>query len=445
MGMAGGDPPLPFPCSFLAFLLLLLLLGGGRCLEEAPNLGRRRPPSPDGGLCARLIRPLGYPCTEHTVQTTDGFLLTVQHIPHGKGILNAGPGRPVFLQHGLFQGGDTWFLNSVEESLGFILADQGFDVWVGNVRGTRWSLGHTSLSENKRAFWDWSWQDLAENDLRDMINYVYSITNSKVFFVGHSQGTIMGLAALTIPDIAEMIEAAALLCPISYLDHISAPLVLRAVKMHLDQVLLTMGIHQLNFRSDVGVQVLDSLCDGHMDCANFLSSITGQNCCFNGSRVDYYLEYEPHPSSVKNINHLFQMIRKGTFAKYDYGLWGNLKHYGYVHPPAYDLASIPDSLPLWMAYGGNDALADVTDVKRVIKALRSDPELVYLDAYGHIDFIYSMHAKADVYDKMIKFFSSWGHWSPEFGIKVMVELDMHGLDGCMGGSICPRMYVWRHK
>ena len=48
------------------------------------------------------------------------------------------------------QAGDAWFLNSPEESLGFILADQGFDVWVGNVRGTRWSHGHISLSVNDK-------------------------------------------------------------------------------------------------------------------------------------------------------------------------------------------------------------------------------------------------------------------------------------------------------
>lgn len=48
------------------------------------------------------------------------------------------------------QGGDAWFLDSPEESLGFVLADHGFDVWVGNVRGTRWSHGHISLSENDK-------------------------------------------------------------------------------------------------------------------------------------------------------------------------------------------------------------------------------------------------------------------------------------------------------
>jgi lysosomal acid lipase/cholesteryl ester hydrolase len=46
----------------------------------------------------------------------------------------------------------VWFLDSPEQSLGFILADHGFDVWVGNVRGTRWSHGHISLSEKDKVF-----------------------------------------------------------------------------------------------------------------------------------------------------------------------------------------------------------------------------------------------------------------------------------------------------
>lgn len=46
----------------------------------------------------------------------------------------------------------------------------------------------------------------------------------------------MALAAFTMPDMVEMIESAALLCPISYLDHITSSFVRRAVFMRLDQV-----------------------------------------------------------------------------------------------------------------------------------------------------------------------------------------------------------------
>jgi hypothetical protein len=44
------------------------------------------------------------------------------------------------------QGGDDWVLNNPQESLGFMLADHGYDVWIGNMRGTRWSHGHIYLT-----------------------------------------------------------------------------------------------------------------------------------------------------------------------------------------------------------------------------------------------------------------------------------------------------------
>ncbi|GJN40245.1 hypothetical protein PR202_gb29431 [Eleusine coracana subsp. coracana] len=199
----------------LLLLLFCCLAAGARASPATDALRRVAPRSTGGGgLCEQLLLPLGYPCTEHTVstscplavlnifdtnfaleqiETNDGFLLSIQHIPRGKNGVADNAGPPVFLQHGLFQGGDTWFINSPEQSLGYILADNGFDVWIGN-------------------------------------------------------GTIMGLAALTMPEVVKMISSAALLCPISYLDHVSAGFVLRAVAMHLDQMLVTMGIHQLNFR-----------------------------------------------------------------------------------------------------------------------------------------------------------------------------------------------------
>ncbi|KAK4437933.1 Triacylglycerol lipase 1 [Sesamum alatum] len=391
---------------FISFLLSTAV-GSAEDFIAVSNLRRN---SPTAGLCASVIEPSGFPCSEHITQTKDGYVLGLQRVSSSSG--TAQPrGSPVLLIHGLFMAGDAWFLDSPNQSLGFILADHGFDVWVGNVRGTRWSHGHVSLSQKEKEFWDWSWQELALHDLGEMIRYIHSVTNSKVFVVGHSQGTIMSLAAFTQPDIVKMVEAAALLCPISYLEHITARFVLRLVNLHLDEVILAMGIHELNFKSNLGTSIMDMMCDGHVDCDDLLSSVTGKNCCFNSSRIDSYLEFEPHPTSSKNLHHLFQMIRKGTFAMYDYGMWKNMRYYSQLKPPVFDLSSIPSSLPIWMGYGGNDALADVSDVKHTLEELPSKPDLLYLENYGHIDFLLSVKSKEDVYDSMLAFFSSLGRSS----------------------------------
>lgn len=39
----------------------------------------------------------------------------------------------------------TWLMNSPEQDLPLILADNGFDVWIANTRGTKHSRRHVSL------------------------------------------------------------------------------------------------------------------------------------------------------------------------------------------------------------------------------------------------------------------------------------------------------------
>ena len=66
-----------------------------------------------------LIRSKGYPCEDHTVTTVDGFILSLQRIPHGKQNSEKLASRPVaFLQHGLLDSSATWVENSANQSLG---------------------------------------------------------------------------------------------------------------------------------------------------------------------------------------------------------------------------------------------------------------------------------------------------------------------------------------
>ncbi|KAJ8318407.1 hypothetical protein KUTeg_003498 [Tegillarca granosa] len=104
----------------------------------------------------QLITSKGYPCQEHSVQTADGFILGVQRIPYGK--TNTGiSSRPVvLLQHGLLSCSSCWVENLVDQSLGFILADAGMDVWLGNNRGNTYSRRHIKYKPTDEEFWAFS-------------------------------------------------------------------------------------------------------------------------------------------------------------------------------------------------------------------------------------------------------------------------------------------------
>lgn len=56
----------------------------------------------------------------------------------------------------------------------------------------------------------------------------------------------MSLAGFTNQELAQKVEAAALLCPIAYLKHVRAPLLRLMVLLHIDTVRLSFSLISLN-------------------------------------------------------------------------------------------------------------------------------------------------------------------------------------------------------
>jgi lysosomal acid lipase/cholesteryl ester hydrolase len=78
----------------------------------------------------------------------------------------------VFLQHGLMCSADSFAVNG-NQSTAFILAKQGYDVWLGNSRGSKYSREHLYWDPNEdEEYWNFSWEQMGVYDLPAAIDYV---------------------------------------------------------------------------------------------------------------------------------------------------------------------------------------------------------------------------------------------------------------------------------
>ncbi|XP_010453536.1 PREDICTED: triacylglycerol lipase 2 [Camelina sativa] len=388
-------------------------------LEARGNFGRLpgKPPqrTASDGICASSVHVYGYKCEEHDVVTQDGYILNMQRIPEGRAGSGAGTGsggkrQPVLIQHGILVDGMSWLLNPADQNLPLILADQGFDVWMGNTRGTRFSRRHRYLKPSQKPFWNWTWDELVSYDLPAMFDHIHGLTGQKIHYLGHSLGTLIGFASFSEKGLVDKVRSAAMLSPIAYLSHMTTVIGAIAAKSFIAEATAILGLAEFNPKSGLVGGLIKAIClKAGVDCYDLLSVITGKNCCLNASTIDLFLANEPQSTSTKNMIHLSQTVRDKQLRKYNYGSSDrNIKHYGQATPPAYNISAIPHDLPLFFSYGGLDCLADVKDVEFLLDQFKfhdvNKMNVQFVKDYAHADFIMGVTAKDVVYNQVATFF-----------------------------------------
>merc|ERR1719193_235635 len=357
-----------------------------------------------------IVRRWGYPSEHHEVKTEDGYLLTVFRIPHGINGTRPGARRPaVFLQHGLLCSSSNWITNLPNESLAFVLADAGFDVWMGNMRGNTYSRRHTKLSPSSDAFWRFSWDEMAKYDLPAMVDYVVNVTKQpKIFYAGHSQGTLIMFAQLSrSPAFAARIRHFFALGPVATVGHLkSAPIRIMSLFQNLIEDLFRIfGVREFLPNDEILDWLARGLCtwETRIFCSDLLFVISGYDPQqLNTTRLPVYISHTPAGTSVQNMIHFAQMVRSNKFQMYDYGNAAeNVLHYNQSTPPLYDISAINVNTSLY--WGGKDLLADPRDVQEsIVDKMRSVTDYVFLDHLDHLDFIWGLDANPLVYQHILK-------------------------------------------
>lgn len=126
--------------------------------------------------------------------------------------------------HGLLASSTCFLFNGPKHSLAYLLAEQGYDVWLGNARGTTFAKKHVNLDANadKSTYWDFTWHEIGVYDLTTSIDYVLNVTEQQnLTYIGHSQGTTsFFVMASERKEYSEKIKLAVLLAPVGFMSHI---------------------------------------------------------------------------------------------------------------------------------------------------------------------------------------------------------------------------------
>ncbi|RVE59245.1 hypothetical protein OJAV_G00186550 [Oryzias javanicus] len=355
-GASAGDPHESSMALACALLLCALVHSSSSISAQRRFHERTQKLDPEVNMnISEIIRRWGYPAEEHKVVTEDGYILSINRIPRGLK-RTAGPRPAVFLQHGLLAAGSNWVTNPPASSLGFVLADAGYDVWIGNSRGNTWSRRHRTLNPDQEDFWKFS--------------------KIKLFF---------GLAPVATVAFTESPMTKLSILP----DALVWDLFGRRDFLPQNDYIKWLAEHIC------GKRLLSEL------CGNIFFVLCGfDEKNLNMTRTPVYTTHCPAGTSVQNMVHWAQAVHGGKLTAFDFGPAGNMKHYNQTTPPEYHVKDM--TVPTALFSGGHDTLADPKDVSVLLTQVSNLVYHQHIQHWEHLDFIWGLDAPEQMFPPILK-------------------------------------------
>ncbi|XP_044748641.1 lipase 3-like [Coccinella septempunctata] len=351
-----------------------------------------------------IIKKTGYPFQEFRVQTKDGYILGLFRIPS----VNGGKG-PVFMLHGI-QSTSAIFVSLGKTSLAFLLADAGYDVWLGNYRGTEYSEGHVTYNVTDKKYWEYGADEIGLIDVPAMLSTIkYQTRRNDIIYVGHSLGTTAALmyASEYPEDAKRTVKLFVFLSPAYKLNNILSPyrILFPLLKPFL-RVTSSLNIVQLLSRG-YSRRLTGSTCLASTTlmllCLNAINLYLGPFTQIAPETLPVYFNQLPGGTSLKTLTYVTE-ASTGKFKKYDYGRGRNMIKYGTTDPPEYNISRIP--VPIVIYYARNDWATPKKDAINLYNTLprriRYGLYEVPAENFNHFDFLFGRNVKELVYDHLLK-------------------------------------------
>lgn len=348
-----------------------------------------------------MCQLFGYEAEEHIVKTTDGYLLGIHRIggPKGSNWRMDPPDVPrpvIYLHHGLLMNSEVWVANiDPLNCLPFQLADMGYDVWLGNNRGNKYSKKHVSHHPSSTAFWNFSMDDFALYDIPDTIEYIlYIVSQKDLVYIGFSQGSAQAFASLSInpalnKKVSLFIALAPAMAPPGLRNNVVDALVraspsLLYLVFGRRAILKSAAFWQSIMYPPLFVQTIDH-------SLRFLFNWKCHNISY-AQKIAAYTHLYSY-TSVKSVVHWFQIIRSRRFHMFDDEFESPFvkdKHF-------YRVASFPTqniATPIVLLYGKSDSLVDI-DV--MLSELPKGTSHVGIEGHEHLDMVWGQHVKTLIF------------------------------------------------